>query len=61
MNNILKSIQGYKGTILTILALFITYLLDSGSIDTNLAYFFNGSLIALGYTASKATKKIYKK
>jgi len=57
----LKWLQGKKTTILTILALFVTYLQGIGAIDNHLALFLNSTLIALGYTASKATKSMYNK
>ena len=60
MCNILKWLQGRKGTILMIGAMIVTYWLDSGKIDVNLAYLLNGILMALGYTASKATQEMYK-
>ena len=61
IEKLLLWLQGKKVTILTILALFVTYLLDSGSIDSGLAYLLNGILVAVGYTASTATREMYKK
>jgi len=55
---ILNFLNGRKTTIMSIIALFITLALTKGWIDNDWAIFYNGVLVALGFSANYGSYKL---